>query len=377
MNQKLKPSVISGLVLAFSSFGDAFLYVVLPVNAPQMKVPLVWIGILLSINRFVRIVANQLFANLFHRFGFKKITIAAALLSMITTFYYSHAGGIVVWLTVRIVWGFCYSALRMSAIGYSLQAENRGFSLGLNKGLQEIGPVIALLVGPILLRWMAPSSTFLIFSLLSVPAIILAFYLPEITPSQDKIQFNINFIPSTFNLLTFLASFFVQGILIVTITKLLAPQSSTMIAIAALAGIYLAYRRICTILIAPLGGIFADKFGIDKTFIISIVLTAVGLLLIANGLTAAGIIVAFTFNSFTSALAPGSIAEGDRHLTSIAANSTWNDIGTAFGALMSGLLLESDNLNIIFAIATFMLMAACTFHIKTTNFQVSGLLKWK
>ena len=137
MNASLKPSIISALVLACASFGDAFLYSVLPVNALQMNVPVVWIGFLLSINRFDRLVANQLFAYLFNQYGFKRITILAAIFAMLTTFSYGIATGILLWIFARIIWGFCYSALRISSISYSLQNKKKGFALGLNKGFRS------------------------------------------------------------------------------------------------------------------------------------------------------------------------------------------------------------------------------------------------
>ena len=378
MNKSLKPTVLSALVLAFSSFGDAFLYTALPVNALQMNVPVVWIGFLLSINRFVRLIANQMFAYLFNHFGFKRITILAAVFSMLTTFSYGIATGILFWIIARIIWGFCFSALRISAISYSLGNKKQGFSLGLNKGLQEVGPILALLVGPLLLQWTNPTTTFFIFSLASVSAIIISFYLPELKNASFNYTFGINIIPSSFNLLTFLSSFFVQGILIVTITKLLMQQNLSLVTLTAVAGIYLAYRRICTVFISPFGGILADKFGLDKVYLTSLFLTIAGLFFIAIGFTKTGIITAFTFNSITAALAPGNAIGGvANHLKAIATNSTWSDIGAATGALIAGSFLLSPYLNSIFFIATFVLLVAFIFHIKTTSFQTGGLLKWK
>ena len=140
----------------------------------------------------------------------------------------------------------------------------------------------------------------------------------------------------------------------------------------------MAYRRTCTVFISPFGGMFADKLGLDKVYLTSLFLTIAGLFLIAIGFTKIGIISAFTFNSVTAALAPGNaIGGGANHLKAIAANSTWSDIGAATGALIAGSFLLSTHLNSIFFIATFVLLVACVFHIKTTNFQTGGLLKWK
>ncbi|HEY0750158.1 MAG TPA: hypothetical protein VGD26_03320, partial [Chitinophagaceae bacterium] len=137
------------MILAFASLGDAFLYIVLPVHAIEMNVPLTWVGVLLSVNRFVRIISNQLFARLLNFYGFRRITIYAAVFSVITTLLYGIADIIITWIIARIIWGLCYSALRLSAIGYSLENKQPGTALGLNKGIQELGPVVALLAGPL------------------------------------------------------------------------------------------------------------------------------------------------------------------------------------------------------------------------------------
>lgn len=378
LNRSLKPPILSALVLAFSSFGDAFLYTVLPVNSLQMNVPVVWIGFLLSINRFVRLLSNQMFAHLFNQFGFKRITILAALFSILTTFSYGLATGIFIWIIARIIWGFCFSALRISAIGYSLENEKQGFSLGLNKGIQELGPIIALLVGPLLLNWTNSSTTFFILSLGSVSAVIISFYLPELKQIPFDYSFSFNIIPSSFNLLTFLSSFFVQGVLIVTITRLLMLENLSPMTLTTIAGIYLAYRRLCAVFISPFGGILADKWGIGKVYLISILYTIAGFLLIATGFIKTGILTAFTFNSITGALSPGNAAAGaSNQLKAVAANSTWSDIGAAIGTLIAGSFLLSKHPGFLFLIMTIVLLLALIFHIKNKQPYTVGSLEWK
>lgn len=371
MNQSLKPSVLSALTLAFASLGDAFLYTVLPVNGEQMNVPVAWIGFLLSINRFVRLIANQVFAYLFNRFGFKQLTIMAAMFSVITTFAYSISNLLLVWITARIIWGLCFSALRMSAVSYALANDKRGLSLGISKGLQELGPVISLLLGPLLLKWMNPSTSFIVLSLASVPAIILSFYLPDLKHKLFDYTFNIKIFPSFFNFLSFWSSFFVQGILIITLSKLFAYQNLSLVELTAIAGFYLVYRRICTVFIAPAGGFLADKWGIDQVFLSSTVFTIAGLFLISIGIVEVGIIIAFTFHSIAGALGPGNAITGSgNHLKAISANSTWNDMGAASGTLLAGFVVHG-NMDLVFFIATMVLSVATIFYYKSVSFYPS------
>lgn len=333
-----------------------------------MNVPVVWIGFLLSVNRFVRLIANQLFGYLFNRFGFKRITMIAALFATLTTFSYGIAYGIAFWVIARVLWGFCYSALRISTISYSLQNKKQGFSLGLSKGLQELGPIIALLAGPVLVYYTSIESTFFILALASVAAIILSFYLPELkyVPVKYSMSFNIRLSP--FNLLTFLSAFFVQGILIVSITQLLIKEGGSLLAFTALAGVYLAYRRVCTVFISPFGGHFADKFGLNTMYLSSLFVTIAGLFLIAAGFTRTGILIAFTFNNVTAALAPANATGGAvNHLKAVAVNSTWSDLGAGAGALIAGSFLVASQLNSVFLIAGFLLLIACFFYIRSTK----------
>ena len=53
------PTAISALVLALAGLGDALLYPTLPLYAAQLGVPLIWIGVLLSINKFIRLGGNH------------------------------------------------------------------------------------------------------------------------------------------------------------------------------------------------------------------------------------------------------------------------------------------------------------------------------
>src|SRR5687767_14089107 len=84
----LKYSLYASLALSFVSLGDAFLYPFLPQYAKEMYVPIAWVGFLLSINRFVRILINPFVILLFARYGFRQTTIVATAMAIITTLGY-------------------------------------------------------------------------------------------------------------------------------------------------------------------------------------------------------------------------------------------------------------------------------------------------
>src|SRR3989337_942447 len=90
---RLKTPAYAALALAFASFGDAFLYAFLPVNNAVAGVPLVWVGILLSVNRFVRIFSNGIMVYLFSIYSLRVIMIGAAILAIGSTLGYGVASG--------------------------------------------------------------------------------------------------------------------------------------------------------------------------------------------------------------------------------------------------------------------------------------------
>jgi predicted MFS family arabinose efflux permease len=142
-------------------------------------------------------------------------------------------------------------------------------------------------------------------------------------------------------------------------------------------GIYLAYRRVCILLISPLGGYIADKWGSDNTYLAAYWLTILGLLLIAIGQSKTGIIAVFAFNSITAALGPKNAMDNAKnYLKEVAINSTWADVGAALGTLAGGLTLFAFNPTVVIIIATFVLTLACIYHAKQPGFN-KAYYKWK
>ena len=175
----MKSVAYAAVALALASFGDAFLYAFLPVNSLAVGVPVAWVGIILSINRFIRIFSNTLLVGLFARFGLRWMMIAAVVTAILSTFGYAFSHAIVSWILLRVLWGLSFSALRTGALGYALQQPRVGFALGLSRGLQELGPMIALLLAPVFITKLEPRIVFLTLTSLSMPALYFAFTLPR------------------------------------------------------------------------------------------------------------------------------------------------------------------------------------------------------
>ncbi|HYF69854.1 MAG TPA: MFS transporter, partial [Ohtaekwangia sp.] len=243
----IKAPVFASLALAFASFGDAFLYPFLPVNNNIVGVPVVWVGVLLSINRFVRIISNGWMVHLFAKYGLRMIMIFAVTIALMSTAGYAFANSIFIWLFLRICWGLAFSAMRIGTIGYAIQQKRQGFSLGLSKSLQETGPMLALFITPFLLNGFNASTVFLVLFALSLPSVIFAWSLPITNDkTQPRAERKILKVPSTYNSITLISAILIDGIMIVVLGALFLryQMDITTLTATALAAFYLGYRRI-------------------------------------------------------------------------------------------------------------------------------------
>jgi hypothetical protein len=100
---EFRAPVFASLSLAFASFGDAFLYPFLPLCHNSLGVPAIWVGILLSVNRFVRIFTNTWMVLLIANHGLRMITIFAVAIAILSTAGYSLAASVFMWLVLRII----------------------------------------------------------------------------------------------------------------------------------------------------------------------------------------------------------------------------------------------------------------------------------
>jgi hypothetical protein len=308
------------------------------------------------------------------------ITIGAAIVASISTLGYGIADGIVVWIFLRICWGLSYSVMRIGSIAYALQQPHQGFALGISKGIQEAGPMLVLFLTPVLLYY-NPKTIFLTLAIISTPAIFFAYQLSnscDKTPSA-KGRFILQ-LPSVVNSISFLTATIIDGIIIIILSVLFL-QGSTMLSTSqatALAAFYLGYRRICLVLISPLGGWITDLFGIDNIFIGSLILVVVGLTCILIGWTKTGVIMAFTFYSIHSTITPGIISKSQSNsLSAIAENTTWRDIGAAIGTLLGGALITSSYISFYLSAAILILVISVLAYWGTTQKPIRFFQVWK
>ncbi|WP_100333614.1 MFS transporter [Bacillus alkalisoli] len=155
MEKNKKTSIVAlALITAVCLIGDSMLYIVLPIHWKEAGLSsLIEVGILLSINRFVRLPLNPLIGFIYTRINLRNGILLAVLLAGITTVGYGLVNNFSLWLILRSVWGIAWSLFKLGAFLLILQLtsdSNRGHFVGTYNGLYRIGSLVGMLVGGVL-----------------------------------------------------------------------------------------------------------------------------------------------------------------------------------------------------------------------------------
>lgn len=120
-----KKFVIVMIIVGLGMAGDAMIYCLLPVTPESFHITVFQIGILLSVNRFVRLITNEISTSVVTRLNSDKPLVIAVCLSTFITLGYAIPWGFWWLLFLRILWGACFSLLRIEGYIAALRYSNR------------------------------------------------------------------------------------------------------------------------------------------------------------------------------------------------------------------------------------------------------------
>src|SRR3954452_25561736 len=142
----LRNTLIAAGCLGIVWPGDVVLYVVLPLYAAEFGLDVLGVGLLLSINRVVRILGYGWVSPLARRYGAKALTAVACLAAAISTLGYGLLGGFAMLFAARLLWGASWGVinLMMNAYAYG-DGRNAGTRVGLSRAISSVGAFLALL----------------------------------------------------------------------------------------------------------------------------------------------------------------------------------------------------------------------------------------
>ncbi|MFB9326451.1 MFS transporter [Paenibacillus aurantiacus] len=183
---------VSGLAL----FGDAMLYVVLPVYWKEAGLESLWqVGLILSINRFVRLPLNPLIGWLYNRLPLRAGLYAAVLLAALTTAGYGIWEGFAAWLVLRALWGIAWSLMRIGGYLTVIRCSdrtNRGRLMGRYNGVWRLGSLVGVLFGGILVPMAGLQPIAILFGLFALTGLpLIALYIGR-SGTEDAIRLTKN-----------------------------------------------------------------------------------------------------------------------------------------------------------------------------------------
>jgi len=345
---------ISSWVLTISLLGDALLYVILPVHAAAFGLSIGAVGFLLAINRIIRTFTYGLLVSFGERIGSKNLAFLAASTAAISTLGYGLFDGVYLLAVMRILWGLSYAGLLIVTLHYaSANSQKTGTRIGISRSVEQIGPLLVMSIGTWLAVLTGPQEIFIYVGLVSVLGIALAGFLasldrPPKTPSPStplpakKISLSAMAIPrpKAIDGLIFWMGFGIDGVFTVTISLMWIPVSGVETAII-IGGLILAIRRVGEMVIAPISGRIADRFGLARPLLLMVGLCAVGFFAIGMGYLVAGSAALVLCRGALGTLFAAGAAKlyQHEHMRALTRNQTWRDIGAAAGPLSAGLLL--------------------------------------
>lgn len=154
--------ILFALLTAACVAGDAMLYVTLPVHWREAGLDSLWeVGLVLSLNRLARLPLNPVIGWVYSRVDTKICATVAAALSVLICAGYACAGSLAAWAALRVLWGLCWSLLKLGGLFTVMDAagkNDRGYFIGLYTGTYRLGNLAGMLGGGLLadaagLRW--------------------------------------------------------------------------------------------------------------------------------------------------------------------------------------------------------------------------------
>lgn len=139
------------LMTAFCIMGDSMMYIVLPVYWKSFGLTAVWqVGILLSVNRLIRLPLNPFVGWVYKKFDKKWALCFSVILAAFTTFSYGIFHQFLSILVMRALWGVSWSFLRLGGFLAILDIttdRTRGGLIGRYNGLWRLGSLLGMLAG--------------------------------------------------------------------------------------------------------------------------------------------------------------------------------------------------------------------------------------
>lgn len=297
--------ILVSAVVGLSLLGDALLYALLPAKPGEFGV-LVWqVGILLGMNRFVRLITNEPAGRLVQRRRSNHPLVWAVVVGSLVTACYALPIGFWGLLAARIAWGACWSLFRveghMSALAMSTY-RNRGRIFAVYQAVTRLGQGGGVLIGGFLSDLLGIPRTFLLFSICTFGGIFLVFRAPleesgpvahqppawkRRIPPEDPRLLRAKGVAAAIGrrplalwgcaLTVTMTEQMIANLTGRFVAERIGPALPVGLGIASLTGLLLSFRSLGSLLFGPLAGLLSDRFGRKRTTVGLVLLQGLGI----------------------------------------------------------------------------------------------------
>ena len=343
-----------GLGTALSLMGDGTLYTVLPTHTADAGIALSSVGIILGVNRAVRLLLNGPAGLAYDRFPRRWLFVPALFIGAISTAVYAATHGFWPLLVGRLLWGLAWSGIWVGGATIILDVttgQDRGRWTGMYQTWFFLGAALSTFAGGLLTDWVGYSATMWFgTAATALGGVIALILLPETRDMRQQddppIEENVPRLRSNRDLLVAASlqginRFVTAGVLAATMgllaQKWLASASLTL-GVATLTGALMAGRTLLSMASAPLAGTASDwlgsRWGVAAC---GLAVGAIGMALVAWGgpvAILAGILLAAIAGGSVQALVTaltGDVVSQAQRGRAIGLLHTAGDLGSAIG----------------------------------------------
>lgn len=151
------PVIMVSALISSSLLGDQALYTILPAAYPSLGLTPISVGLLLSVNRWVRLFTNVPAAWLLGTQPIRTVFCAVLVLGASCSFAYASTTNLALLLLARAAWGSSWSIIRLTGLVTLTDACEAGLASeaslghlsGVHSGLSRIGSLVGLGLGGI------------------------------------------------------------------------------------------------------------------------------------------------------------------------------------------------------------------------------------
>ncbi|MBT0627507.1 MFS transporter [Pseudomonas fluorescens] len=342
----------AALTLALCLPSDVLLYLLLPIESQAFGITLAQAGVLLAANRLVRIFGYRHVLNFYARNGDRLTCMIAAGAATVCALGNSLLSGFAALLGLRLIWGLCFAALNLSTqVLATSEPAGAARRAGRSRAMIALGPMLALPLGGWLTLWAGPRPIFVMLAGCCLAGLWVARGLP--TAGHDLHSTGRRFKwPDSVATWSFIEGVALDGLFIFGLSiqaqKILGGDA------VLIAGGLMALRYASEMLLSPLGGRAAQRFGATSmlllfSFLSALALTAFGSYWVIVGAAAVLVLRALQLPLVTTLVAERN--PGSMRVSALASNAVWRDVGAGLGPLLAGLLLPVASAPWVFGLA--------------------------